>query len=153
MAAGAEQLPLDQLGIQLRGFPGAAPAGTLQERPGQERAGAHPERLRAGRGPHPGGGAGKRPERRRIHHRSGRPEALYGRAGHPATLIESTLRPVEAISGEMAEWSNVPDSKSGVPQGTVGSNPTLSAKDVFLTVQRRPRNIPKSPYPRGFFVF
>ena len=28
----------------------------------------------------------------------------------------------------MAEWSNVPDSKSGVPQGTVGSNPTLSAK-------------------------
>ena len=27
----------------------------------------------------------------------------------------------------MAEWSNVPDSKSGVPQGTVGSNPTLSA--------------------------
>jgi hypothetical protein len=28
----------------------------------------------------------------------------------------------------VAEWSNVPDSKSGVPQGTVGSNPTLSAK-------------------------
>ncbi len=27
----------------------------------------------------------------------------------------------------MAEWPNVPDSKSGVPQGTVGSNPTLSA--------------------------
>ena len=29
--------------------------------------------------------------------------------------------------GEVAEWPNVPDSKSGVPQGTVGSNPTLSA--------------------------
>jgi hypothetical protein len=31
--------------------------------------------------------------------------------------------------GEVAEWSNVPDSKSGVrfPR-TVGSNPTLSAK-------------------------
>ena len=29
--------------------------------------------------------------------------------------------------GEVAEWSNVPDSKSGVLQGTVGSNPTLSA--------------------------
>jgi len=29
----------------------------------------------------------------------------------------------------VAEWSNVPDSKSGVPQGTVGSNPTLSAKN------------------------
>ena len=33
-----------------------------------------------------------------------------------------------AITGEVAEWPNVPDSKSGVPQGTVGSNPTLSAK-------------------------
>ena len=29
--------------------------------------------------------------------------------------------------GEVTEWSIVPDSKSGVPQGTVGSNPTLSA--------------------------
>jgi hypothetical protein len=29
--------------------------------------------------------------------------------------------------GKVAEWPNVPDSKSGVPQGTVGSNPTLSA--------------------------
>ncbi len=30
--------------------------------------------------------------------------------------------------GEVSEWSNVPDSKSGVPQGTGGSNPSLSAK-------------------------
>ena len=30
-------------------------------------------------------------------------------------------------AGEVAEWSNVPDSKSGVPQGTGGSNPSLSA--------------------------
>jgi hypothetical protein len=29
----------------------------------------------------------------------------------------------------VAEWSNVPDSKSGVLQGTVGSNPTLSASN------------------------
>ncbi len=29
--------------------------------------------------------------------------------------------------GEVAEWPNVPDSKSGVPQGTVGSNPTFSS--------------------------
>ena len=35
------------------------------------------------------------------------------------------------FTGEVAEWSNVPDSKSGVPQGTVGSNPTLSASDFF----------------------
>ena len=31
------------------------------------------------------------------------------------------------VLGEVAEWSNVPDSKSGVPQGTAGSNPALSA--------------------------
>ena len=27
------------------------------------------------------------------------------------------------FDGEVAEWSNVPDSKSGVPKGTAGSNP------------------------------
>ncbi len=32
-------------------------------------------------------------------------------------------------AGEVAESQDVPDSKSGVPQGTVGSNPTLSAKN------------------------
>jgi signal transduction histidine kinase len=32
----------------------------------------------------------------------------------------------------VAEWPNVPDSKSGVPQGTVGSNPTLSANLLAL---------------------
>ena len=34
----------------------------------------------------------------------------------------------------MAEWPNVPDSKSGVPQGTVGSNPTLSAKELIYRI-------------------
>ena len=34
--------------------------------------------------------------------------------------------------GEVAEWSNAPDSKSGVPQGTGGSNPSLSA--TFTTI-------------------
>ena len=29
--------------------------------------------------------------------------------------------------GEMTEWSNVSDSKSDVPSGTGGSNPSLSA--------------------------
>ena len=32
----------------------------------------------------------------------------------------------------MAEWSNAPVLKTGVPQGTVGSNPTPSASLVFL---------------------
>jgi hypothetical protein len=34
----------------------------------------------------------------------------------------------------VAEWSNVPDSKSGVLQSTVGSNPTLSAS-IHATLQ------------------
>ena len=32
--------------------------------------------------------------------------------------------------GEVSEWSKVIDSKSIVPQGTVGSNPTLSASEI-----------------------
>ena len=34
-----------------------------------------------------------------------------------------------AIVGEMTEWSNVSDSKSDVPLGTGGSNPSLSATE------------------------
>ena len=30
--------------------------------------------------------------------------------------------------GEVSEWSIVPSWKGGVPQGTAGSNPVLSAK-------------------------
>ncbi len=40
------------------------------------------------------------------------------------------------FSGEVTEWPNVPDSKSGVPQGTGGSNPSLSATH-FPPLQRR----------------
>ena len=47
-----------------------------------------------------------------------------------------------ARCGEVAEWSNVPDSKSGVPQGTVGSNPTLSASEH-----------PETRMPTGFAGF
>jgi len=32
----------------------------------------------------------------------------------------------------VAEWSNVPDSKSGVPQGTEGSNPSFSASAIYI---------------------
>ena len=35
--------------------------------------------------------------------------------------------------GEVAEWSIVPDSKSGVLQGTEGSNPSLSASNFGKT--------------------
>ena len=41
------------------------------------------------------------------------------------------------MDGEVAEWSNVPDSKSGVPQGTAGSNPALSAIKLFLGCRTR----------------
>jgi hypothetical protein len=55
----------------------------------------------------------------------------------------------------VAEWPNVPDSKSGVPQGTVGSNPTLSAKNMFSTVhdgiKKHPRS-PCSPAEQGLFL-
>ena len=40
-------------------------------------------------------------------------------------VTESTA--LNPLLGEVAEWSNVPDSKSGVPKGTAGSNPALSA--------------------------
>ena len=32
------------------------------------------------------------------------------------------------VNGRLTEWSIVPVLKTGVPQGTVGSNPTSSAK-------------------------
>ena len=53
------------------------------------------------------------------------------------------LRPLYSILGEMAEWSNAPVLKTGVLQGTGGSNPSLSAvesckskdlQDFFLFV-------------------
>lgn len=45
--------------------------------------------------------------------------------------------------GEVAEWSNAPDSKSGIRlYRIVGSNPTLSAKQAI-----KPLNF------KGFFVF
>jgi seryl-tRNA synthetase len=42
----------------------------LQECPGQERTGAHAQRLRPGRGPYAGRRAGELPERRRLDHRA-----------------------------------------------------------------------------------
>ena len=50
------------------------------------------------------------------------------------TIRASLKRP-----GEVAEWSNAPDSKSGVRfYRTVGSNPTLSAKDKFEDIPEIP---------------
>lgn len=52
--------------------------------------------------------------------------------------------------GEVTEWTIVPDSKSGVPHGTGGSNPSLSAlrrgfvRQAGLLVSRRVRHSSKS---------
>ena len=46
---------------------------------------------------------------------------------HHELAVQAVGSCYNARPGEVAEWSNVPDSKSGVLQGTVGSNPTLSA--------------------------
>ena len=59
---------------------------------------------------------------------------LFGRP-LPITDFEQLLQAAPLVQwqsnemGEVAEWPNVPDSKSGVPQGTVGSNPTFSSKN------------------------
>ena len=46
-----------------------------------------------------------------------------GKIGYDHGTADFVIRTL----GEVAEWSNVPDSKSGVPKGTGGSNPSLSA--------------------------
>ena len=38
--------------------------------------------------------------------------------------------------GEVAEWSNAPDLKSGELKGSVGSNPTLSVFGLILGLSR-----------------
>ena len=44
-------------------------------------------------------------------------------AGHK---IEAITRPAGLIAGEVVEWLMAPVLKTGDPQGSVGSNPTLS---------------------------
>jgi hypothetical protein len=51
-------------------------------------------------------------------------------------VLPSESLVTEGRSGEVAEWSNAPDSKSGVPQGTGGSNPSLSASFSPLRTRR-----------------
>ncbi len=55
----------------------------------------------------------------------------------------------KAQSGEVAEWSNVRDWKSGVPRGTVGSNPTL-LRQVFKAPETQGPFSFKVPHGAGF---
>jgi seryl-tRNA synthetase len=87
VAAGAEHLPRDQLGVQLRSLPGAPPAGPVQERARQERTRPYAQRLWPGGRPHPRRGTGKPPERGRLDQRPRCAAALPGWAGAAARLI------------------------------------------------------------------
>ena len=53
---------------------------------------------------------------------------------------ERSPNPSRSFPGEMAEWSKAPDSKSGVPKGTVGSTPTLSS-----TIMETLKGFPNPP--------
>ena len=64
-------------------------------------------------------------------------------AKHCVSLHSQTRKDDHSLHGEMAEWSNAPVLKTGVLQGTGGSNPSLSAvesckskdlQDFFLFV-------------------
>ena len=46
-----------------------------------------------------------------------------------SSLDKNRFLQYNPCNGEVSEWSNVPLSKSGVSQGTAGSNPALSAKE------------------------
>jgi hypothetical protein len=50
------------------------------------------------------------------------------------TRRESADYAIISPRGEVAEWSKAPDSKSGIRQRIVGSNPTLSASAATLVV-------------------
>ena len=50
-----------------------------------------------------------------------------------AFVFETPAYGFAFCAGEVAEWSIAPHSKCGVSQGTVGSNPTLSASFILWT--------------------
>ena len=70
-------------------------------------------------------------------------------AKHCVSLQSQTRKDDHSLHGEMAEWSNAPVLKTGVLQGTGGSNPSLSAtesckskdlQDLFFLVCRELRS-------------
>ena len=75
-----------------------------------------------------------------------------GPAGAAAQLSRTPVpRIMRARSGEVAEWSNAPDSKSGLRfYRNVGSNPTLSAIDLSYQRQRLDRSSRIAPLWRDF---
>ncbi len=69
----------------------------------------------------------------------------------PVIISSSTNR--HSKNGKVAEWSNAPDSKSGIRlYRIVGSNPTLSARIRFLKVRQNIENPHETWGLAGFFV-
>ena len=85
---------------------------------GQDRVRAHAQRLGPGGGPRAGGGAGEPPAGRRLDARCRRhcgPTSAGWRCCGPDRLESAaSLQARPHAPGKVAEWSNAPDSKSGV---------------------------------------
>ena len=80
VAAGTARLSRDLVDIELRGVPGAADAGPLSQRAGEDRARPHPQRLGARRRPLAGRRDGELPACGRRHRRARRAAAVHGRS-------------------------------------------------------------------------
>ena len=52
---------------------------------------------------------------------------IRGQRREARSLVSEILSPATDIFGKMVEWSITPVLKTGVPRGTGGSNPSLSA--------------------------
>ena len=70
-------------------------------------------------------------------------------------MHSQTRKDDHSLHGEMAEWSNAPVLKTGVLQGTGGSNPSLSAINAEnqQIVKQAPNFTPKSVKLGAFVLF
>ena len=64
---------------------------------------------------------------------------------HGKMLPASGVLPRVFAYGEMAEWSKAPVLKTGDVKASVGSNPTLSAKALYMVLQKYPSGRRGSP--------
>ena len=55
---------------------------------------------------------------------------------------------VLAGAGEVVEWLMAPVLKTGDPQGSVGSNPTLSVSGLKTGIPEGSRDVPREPETR-----
>ena len=69
----------------------------------------------------------------------------------------SPLRQLRCRQGEVVEWLMAPVLKTGDPQGSVGSNPTLSVSELKTGIPKGSRDVPLIPETHcpavGFLLF